>query len=197
MTSWLHDQRLQAVQFAVETSGASRILDLGCGDGDLLIRLAAKATVAEIVGIDLSEEALGRLRARLDALGKQTAASVRLIHGSLTDSADKLCGFDCAVLVETIEHIDPDTLSIVERAVFATMRPATVIITTPNADFNPMLGVPAHRFRHPDHRFEWGRERFRRWAAGVARRHGYQAGCSDIGGAHPVVGGASQMAIFT
>lgn len=197
MTSWLHEQRLQAVQNAVEISGAARILDLGCGDGDLLIRLAATSTVAEIVGIDLSDESLGLLRARLDALAPQTATRVRLVHGSLTDGAATLAGFDCATLVETIEHIDPGSLSVVERAVFAIMRPNTVIVTTPNADFNPMLGVPAHRFRHPDHRFEWGRERFRRWAAGVGLRHDYHVACSDIAGCHPVLGGASQMAVFT
>lgn len=211
MTSWLHEQRLRAVQSAVEASGAARLLDLGCGDGDLLVRLAATPAISEIVGIDLSEAALGHLRTRLDALGQDIGApgsaesppgrtigpTIRLIHGSFTDSAEELVGFDCATLVETIEHINPKSLSIVERSVFATMRPATVIITTPNADFNPMLGVPAHRFRHPDHRFEWGRARFRRWAEGIARRHGYRAACSDIAGCHPVFGGASQMAIFT
>lgn len=197
MTSWLHEQRLQAVQNAVVSSAAARILDLGCGDGDLLVGLAAIPEIVEIVGIDLSEVALGRLHTRLDAMEPQEAVKVRLIHGSLTDDAAALVGFDCATLVETIEHIDPGSLSIFERAIFATMRPETVIITTPNADFNPILGVPAHRFRHPDHRFEWGRERFRRWAAGVALRHGYHATCSDIAGCHPVLGGASQMAIFT
>ena len=84
----------------------------------------------------------------------------------------------------------------VERRVFQEMRPETVVITTPNGDFNPLLGVPPHRFRHPDHRFEWGRAKFRSWAERVAERNGYAVTCRDVAGAHPVHGGASQMALL-
>src|SRR5690606_18101978 len=115
---------------------------------------------------------------------------------SLSEPRPSLSGFDAAILVETIEHVDPDRLSHVERSVFHEMRPSTAVITTPNRDFNPLLGVPPHRYRHPDHRFEWGRAKFRTWVEGVARRGGYAAQCSDVAGAHPVHGGASQMAVF-
>jgi len=71
-----------------------------------------------------------------------------------------------------------------------------VFITTPNNEFNPLLGVPAHRFRHPGHRFEWDRRAFRRWADGVAARYRYLCACQDIAGQHPDLGGASQMARF-
>ena len=77
------------------------------------------------------------------------------------------------------------------------MRPQHVIVTTPNADYNPVLGVPAHRFRHPDHHFEWSRDRFGQWADGVAARGGYTVTRRDVAGAHPALGGASQMALFT
>jgi small RNA 2'-O-methyltransferase len=123
-------------------------------------------------------------------------AQVDLIHGSMAEARVALAGFDCAILIETIEHIDPECLSMLERAVFARMRPATVVITTPNVEFNPLLGVPAHRFRDPDHRFEWDRAKFRRWATGVADRNRYWVICRDIAGRHPVLGGASQMAVF-
>ncbi|MFD1378493.1 hypothetical protein [Fodinicurvata halophila] len=77
------------------------------------------------------------------------------------------------------------------------MKPASVIVTTPNADYNELLGVPAHRFRHPDHRFEWGRRKFRSWAEGVGQRNGCRVVLSDLAGAHPFYGGVSQMAVFT
>jgi hypothetical protein len=118
------------------------------------------------------------------------------MHGSITERCAALSWFDCAILIETIEHIDPERLSMLERSVLGAMRPKTVVITTPNADFNPLLGVRPLGFRHPDHRFEWGRERFRRWAQGVAERNGYDVACSDLAGSHPVHGGASQMAVF-
>ncbi|MDO8840340.1 MAG: methyltransferase domain-containing protein [Parvibaculum sp.] len=196
MTTWLHEQRLQAARAAVRESGATSVLDLGCGDGDLLIRLAAEPGIARIVGIDLCGDALGRLRARLDALAPKAVAEVDLVQGSMTDARASLAGFDCAVLIETIEHIEPDRLSVLERALFVVMRPATVIITTPNAEFNSLLGVPSHRFRHPGHRFEWDRAKFQRWAGGVAARNSYAVACRDIGDRHPALGGASQMAVF-
>lgn len=196
MTTWLHEERLEAVLEAVRASGARSVLDLGCGDGELLLRLAREPRIARIVGLDLSREALDRLRARLKA-ETDLRAEVDLSLGSFLEGGTALRGFDCAVLVETIEHVDPGRLSDLERAVFGEMRPETVIVTTPNAEFNALLGTPAHRFRHPDHRFEWDRAKFRRWAEGVARRTGRRVACRDIAGAHPELGGASQMAVFT
>ena len=179
----------------IRARSARSLLDLGCGDGDLLVGIARKGEVRRIVGIDLCAGSLARLRARLDADGPSTG-EVELLHGSLLDAPDRLRGFDCAVLVETIEHLDAGRLGAFERAILGRLRPRTLVVTTPNAEFNPLLGVPARRFRHPDHRFEWDRPRFRQWAEGVAKRHGYAVDCTDIAGAHPRLGGASQMAVF-
>ncbi|MDP1670132.1 methyltransferase domain-containing protein [Phaeovulum sp.] len=195
MTSWLHEERLAAAQAVVVASGASSVLDLGCGDGDLFIRLAREPQITRLVGIDLSPEALARLRERLKSEAP-TACSIELHLASMTRYERRFGGFDCAVLIETIEHLEPESLSMLERAVFGGMRARLVVVTTPNAEFNPLLGVPAHRFRHPDHRFEWSRERFGRWAQGVAERSGYSVSRRDLGGGHPELGGASQMAVF-
>jgi 3' terminal RNA ribose 2'-O-methyltransferase Hen1 len=195
--SALHDERLLAVLAALRDSGARRILDLGCGEGNLLTLLMREPRFERIVGIDLSLPCLERLRAKLRDADAATRARVELVHGCITEPRPALRHFDAAVLVETIEHIAPNRLSVLERAVFRDLRPAVVVITTPNADFNALLGVPGHRFRHPDHRFEWGRAKFGAWAEGVARRNGYGVGCRDLAGRHPVCGGASQMAYFT
>jgi len=177
--------------------GARRVLDLGCGDGDLLIRLLAEQQITRIVGIDLSQAALDRLRARLDRGPRPPGPQVDLWCRSMTVPDPRLCGFDCAVLVQTIEHLAPDVLSALEAAVFDSMRPCQVVVTTPNAEFNPLPGVPRQRMRHPGHRFEWGREKFGHWARGVGARHGYGCARQDIDGRHPTCGGASQMAVCT
>ena len=194
MTTPLHEERLAAVLEVLRDAGARTILDLGCGDGALLLRLAGLEEIKRIVGIDLQAESLEALRTALARLPAPARAKVLLIHGALTLPRPHLAGFDAAVLVETIEHIEPARLSEVERALLRDLRPGLVVLTTPNRDFNPLLGVPEHRLRHPDHRFEWGRARFRAWAAGLARRGGYDATFTDLGGAHPIHGGASQMA---
>lgn len=194
MSSDLHEERLCAAADAVRDAGARSVVDLGCGDGALFLRLADDPSIERLVGLDISAAALARLRARL-ALGAPRVRRIELRQASMTDPQRDLAGFDCATLIETIEHVDPADLSRLERAVFAAMRPLTVIVTTPNAEFNALLGVPARRFRHPDHRFEWPRARFRRWARRVAGGV-YAVGFRDIGGCHPDLGGASQMAVF-
>ncbi|HUF86709.1 MAG TPA: methyltransferase domain-containing protein, partial [Thermohalobaculum sp.] len=141
MTTWLHEQRLAAVADVVRASGARTVLDLGCGEGDLLTRLVREPGIERIVGVDLCREALGRLQARLAALPGNACSQVELVHGSISEAGAALRGFDCAILVETIEHTDPERLSLLERSLFGGMRPGTVAITTPNADFNPLLGV--------------------------------------------------------
>ena len=196
MTSWLHEQRLSAVHRVVLESGARRILDLGCGDGDLVLRLARSLEIEHIVAIDLCHASLARLSKRLAEAADTALANVQIVHGSMLDAPRTYTGFDCALLIETIEHIDPDRLSALEQAVFVGAKPACIVVTTPNAEFNALLGVPAGRFRHPDHRFEWERARFRRWAEGLAARTGYTVTCADIAGRHPVFGGASQMGVF-
>lgn len=195
MTNWLHEERLSVVHDVVRQTGPGRVLDLGCGDGDLFVRLAAEPGIDELVGLDLCPASLARLRQRLAAT-EIRVPRIDLRAASMTDPAPDLSGFDCAVLVETIEHIDPAHLSRLERSLFRAMRPATVVVTTPNAEFNRLLGVPPHRMRHPDHRFEWSRAQFRRWCERSARDAGYTVRVEDIAGCHADFGGASQMAVF-
>lgn len=197
MTTDLHQDRLNAVVRAINETGARTILDLGCGAGDLILRLAMLPGITRITGIDTDLDALRRLQTRLSDLPAETRARVQIAQASMTVAHRNLRGHDCACLVETIEHLPLADLNRLERALFADMRPRHIIVTTPNADYNPVLGVPAHRFRHPDHHFEWSRARFGRWADGVAARGGYTVARRDVAGGHPVLGGASQMALFT
>ncbi len=200
MSTPIHRARLDAVKQALErtpASGAGRgLLDLGCGDGALLLPALEAGRFARIAGVDLCAGSLARLRRMLSP---DQAARTRLIEGDFTAPAlaRSLTGYDAAALVEVIEHMSPDRLSAVEQAVFRAMRPALVVITTPNAEFNALLGVPAHRMRHPDHRFEWDRAQFSRWCEGVAARAGYRVEMHCIGGAHPALGGPTQMAVFS
>jgi SAM-dependent methyltransferase len=194
MSTWWHQERLGAVLAAVTQAQAGRILDLGCGSGDLMLPLLDLPGITQIVGLDLDRAALARCRDRLAAHPKGRLAEAR--EGSMTIPHPDLIGFDCACLVETIEHLPLTALPALEAAVFAGMRPRHVVATTPNAEFNDLLGVPRTRFRRPDHHFEWTRPQFRAWAEAVAQRRGYAVNLRDIAGAHPDLGGASQMAVF-
>jgi 3' terminal RNA ribose 2'-O-methyltransferase Hen1 len=196
----LHDQRLMAVVDALRATGASTIADLGCGEGKLLQRLLRERWAGRLIGLDPAarqlEWAAKRLKLRLP--GGPPEGRVSLLHGSLTYRDERWVGADAAALVEVIEHLDSNRLSLVERVVFGEARPSAVVVTTPNAEYNALFeNLIAGAFRHPDHRFEWTRAQFHAWTDGVAARHGYRVVVSGIGQEHEALGAPTQMAVFT
>lgn len=196
----LNDRRLDAAVTALKASGATRVLDLGCGEGKLLRRLLSEHQFAEIVGMDVSTRSLdvAESRLKLDRLAPKQRERIRLLHGSLMYRDTRLAGFDAAAVLEVIEHLDPPRLRAFERVVFEAARPGTVALTTPNAEYNVKWpSLPAGRFRHPDHRFEWTREEFQSWANGVATRYQYQVRFDPVGDVDEHVGPPTQMAVFT
>ncbi|MBI2877159.1 MAG: 3' terminal RNA ribose 2'-O-methyltransferase Hen1 [Candidatus Tectomicrobia bacterium] len=196
----LNEQRLGAVVVALQGCGARRVLDLGCGEGRLLRALLQKKGFDEIVGLDVSYRVLeiARERLRWDRLPDKQKERIRLIHGSLTYRDRRLEGYDAAAVVEVIEHLDPPRLAAFERVLFELARPATVVITTPNAEYNVRFEhLPAGRFRHRDHRFEWSVAEFQSWAHQVAQRSGYAVRFLPVGPEDPAVGAPTQMGIFS
>jgi len=192
----LHEERLEVILAHLVGSGARTVLDLGCGPGELLVRLASRPDFERIVGLDVSPASIAEARSRLEERGDGHPTEIELVVGSFMEPNKALAGFDAAVMLETIEHIDPDRLSRVERAVFHNYRPGLVLVTTPNVEYNPLHGMAPGQTRHPDHRFEWDRARFRRWSRGVAKRSGYRVAFGDVGLPDPARGASTQMAIF-
>jgi 3' terminal RNA ribose 2'-O-methyltransferase Hen1 len=196
----LHSQRLEAAVAAIKVSGAKRVLDLGCGEGKLLRLLMAERQFETILGMDVSWRSLeiATERLKLERLPEQQRARIILIQGSLTYRDQRLGGFDAAAVVEVIEHLDPPRLSAFERVLFEFARPQTVVLTTPNAEYNALFAtLPAGQFRHGDHRFEWTRAEFATWANAVAERFGYDVQFEPVGPLEADLGAPSQMAIFT
>jgi 3' terminal RNA ribose 2'-O-methyltransferase Hen1 len=197
LPSSLHEERLAAVIGVLRSSGAESVLDLGCGAGELLRRLAGEPQFKRMVGLETSQEALAAARQLLWLDRETRQRRIGLYYGSFTSFMEELADFDAAVLLETIEHIPPNRLSLVEKAIFAGYRPETVIVTTPNLEYNPLHGIPQGMFRHQDHKFEWTRVKFRKWAEGTARRNGYTVAIEAIGAADPQFGSSTQMAVFS
>ncbi|MER6063800.1 3' terminal RNA ribose 2'-O-methyltransferase Hen1 [Streptomyces sp. NPDC001792] len=192
-------QRREAILAALRDSGAARVLDLGCGQGELVRELLKDVRFTEIVGLDVSVRALtiASRRLKLDRMGERQASRVKLVQGSLAYTDNRLKGYDAAVLSEVIEHLDLPRLPALEYAVFGHARPRTVLVTTPNVEYNVRWEtLPAGHARHGDHRFEWTRAEFRTWAHTVAERHGYTVEFGPIGPDDPEVGPPTQMALF-
>ncbi|HKN60086.1 MAG TPA: 3' terminal RNA ribose 2'-O-methyltransferase Hen1 [Candidatus Acidoferrales bacterium] len=196
----LAEQRIGTVIATLRSSGAKRVLDLGCGEGRLLRELLKDKAFAEIVGMDVSHRALeiASQRLRLENLPTMQKERIRLIHGSLTYRDQRLAGYDAATVVEVIEHQDPPRLAAFERVLFEFARPQTVVVTTPNVEYNVKFEtLPAGKMRHKDHRFEWTRAEFRAWADTISKRFGYSVRFLPIGPEDPGLGSPTQMGIFT
>lgn len=195
----LNEQRLGAVLAVLRSSGARTVLDLGCGEGTLLRELLKDIQFDQIVGLDVSMRSLekAKQRLRLDQLPQRQADRLTLMHGSLIYRDKRLHDFDAAALVEVIEHLDPPRLAALERTLFEFARPGTIVVTTPNREYNVMWeSLPAGQFRHADHRFEWPRQEFQDWANTVAERYGYTVRFLPVGLEDDMVGPPTQMGVF-
>jgi 3' terminal RNA ribose 2'-O-methyltransferase Hen1 len=195
----LNEQRLGSVLAVLKASGARRVLDLGCGSGKLLGALIKEPSFDEIVGVDISHRALelASSRLRLERLAPKQRERVRLFQTALTYRDKRLAGFDAAAVVEVIEHLDRPRLSAFGRVAFGEARPSTVVVTTPNREYNAKFeSLPAGHFRHRDHRFEWTRRELEDWAGEVAGRFGYGVRFLPVGPEDAELGAPTQMAVF-
>ena len=128
-------------------TGARRVGDLGCGAGALTRDLLADRGIDHVVATDVSARAL-QLAARhlnLERMPDKQRERLTIFQSSLTYRDDRLAGLDAAVLMEVIEHLDPDRLPALERVVFGEAAPATVVVTTPNAEYNAHFADPRRR----------------------------------------------------
>ena len=190
----LGDLRTLAVLDEVRSYGAESVLDAGCGEGHLMAKLADEPGVKRVTGLEVRQFAIRRCWRRLTTEQKTKAST---LHGSLTYADPRLAGHDAAVAMEVIEHIDPERLDAFAAALLGIAHPGTVIMTTPNREYNVLFEDFSGPFRHRDHRFEWTRQEFREWVEKAAQKHGYDVTFRGIGQEDEVHGHPTQMAVFT
>jgi len=196
----LNEQRIGAAIASIKASGARRVLDLGCGEGNLLRALMKEKSFTQIVGVDVSHRALeiANRRLHLERMPEKQRARIGLLHGSLTYRDARLDGFEAAAALEVVEHLDPARLIAFERCLFEFARPQTVVLTTPNVEYNVKFEtLPTGKLRHKDHRFEWTRAEFQAWARRISERFGYDGRFLPIGPEDPALGAPTQMGVFT
>ena len=94
MRSWLDEtiDRVRALR-------PRRILEIGCGSGLVLLRLAAQST--EYVGTDFSAAVLGRLQARLTSAA---CSHVRVLHRHAEDFSGIDGPFDLVILNSVVQY---------------------------------------------------------------------------------------------
>jgi SAM-dependent methyltransferase len=115
------DRYLDAIEAYRAAPPAGRLLDIGCGHGDLMAR--ARVRGYDVQGTDVSADAVRRVEARL---GSGTATRDQL--GDLTVLPEP---FDVCVLSDVIEHArDPESLLLRVRRMLAP--DGTLFISTPS-----------------------------------------------------------------
>ena len=138
------------------------------------------------------------LTLRYDRMPPYKKDKLTLMQASLTYKDPRFSGYDAACVVEVIEHLDPQRISAFERVLFEFAAPNTVIVTTPNKEYNAHYEwLSEGNLRHCDHRFEWGRDEFRQWTEHVCGKYGYTCEISGIGDTDEEHGQPTQMGVFT
>ena len=196
----LNAQRMEAVRNAVLSSGASSVIDLGCGECRLTSLLLNEPQIKNVTACDVSVHELEKAarRLKLDRMQPYRKNKLTLMQASLTYKDKRFEGFDCACVVEVIEHIEPMRIPAFERAVFEFAAPKTVILTTPNKEYNVNYeAMQENDLRHGDHRFEWTRAEFKAWTEHICERFGYSCELTGIGDNDGQHGTPTQMGVFS
>lgn len=196
----LKEERLDSVLSALKSSGAKTVLDIGCGEGNLLKLLLKEKQFEKIIGLEVSIRVLtiASAKLRLEGLPNKQRERIALLYCSVMYRDKRQAGYDAAAVIEVIEHFDPPRLSAFERALFEFAPPKTIVIATPNREYNAAWEkIGTEKLRHYDHRFEWTREEFQNWAKRIGARFHYQVWFLGIGPIHEEFGSPTQMGIFT
>uniref|UniRef100_A0A8C5QEY5 Small RNA 2'-O-methyltransferase n=1 Tax=Leptobrachium leishanense TaxID=445787 RepID=A0A8C5QEY5_9ANUR len=204
-TPRLFQQRYNFVVSYIDKYKPKKVADLGCSECSLLRRLKFCDCIEELVGLDIDKSLLMEKTESLKPLiidylePLKTRLTVCLYHGSVTEKDPALLDFDLITCIELIEHLIEDDLGKLRDTLFGFMTPHTVIISTPNSEFNVLL-PNLTGFRHYDHKFEWTKKEFQDWATKVATCYNYSVDFTGVGDppAHAKdVGFCSQIGIFT
>ncbi|KUP21586.1 3' terminal RNA ribose 2'-O-methyltransferase Hen1 [Paenibacillus sp. DMB5] len=195
----LNDLRYEAIARTVgELDARASIVDFGSGEGKLSARLSSVPGVREIRAVEPSAASQLRAMERFAKLeGRPGVVVPEPVTGSLFYFDESLRDRDVMILCEVIEHIDEHRLDRVMDTIFSQYAPKTLIVTTPNKDYNTVYGMEQEEIRHGDHRFEWGREAFSAWCSRWTGAFPYTAEITGIGEGSAEYGYPTQMAVFT
>ncbi|HEY2155006.1 MAG TPA: class I SAM-dependent methyltransferase [Isosphaeraceae bacterium] len=98
-------------------------IDVGCGAGLTLQRLAARGEIGQVIGIDPSPEALGHARRR----------GYRVVEASATDLPFGAGSFDVATCLDVIQHLPQGDIASATRELARVLRPGGLAIVRTNA----------------------------------------------------------------
>jgi ubiquinone/menaquinone biosynthesis C-methylase UbiE len=112
LESWIYDRvvaeavaEMRGVLWEELTEGLpqdERILDVGCGGGQIAIDIAKQRPFAEVTGLDLSHDQIRRAQAR--AREAQVTGRLRFVQGTVLDLPFPDESFDVVFSIASIKH---------------------------------------------------------------------------------------------
>ncbi|ORX92014.1 hypothetical protein K493DRAFT_339025 [Basidiobolus meristosporus CBS 931.73] len=205
-------QRRELVMQILNQKKPNSVLDLGCGEGALTSFLVPTSDfpLVRIVGVEpniahikVAEQRCQPVQMDYQYL-RENPLRVEFYQDSLEVVNEDLIGIDAIVCLEVIEHLYPAALTQFPMVTLGTYRPQTMIVSTPNAEFNvnfPNLkyGTAESVFRNNDHKFEWTRSEFSEWCESIAQQYGYDVTLTGVGTLNndSSNGFCTQVAVFT
>ncbi|MCG3205117.1 MAG: Ubiquinone biosynthesis O-methyltransferase [Elusimicrobia bacterium] len=119
---WVENRRFVMIKNLCGSASGGKILDVGCGSGNLLEKLNGD----RLVGIDLSDTLLNQARERL-----KDKPNCELIKADIERLPFERGLFDCVICSEVLEHVENPKLVIDEM--FRVIKPqGLIVITVPN-----------------------------------------------------------------
>lgn len=137
----------------INMSAVHSILDYGCGQGHMLKHLLSLTSANQYCyGIDFSENSVARVNTDFSSFNRfKGAACLGDESAIIPDNS-----MDLIFILEVIEHLDDQKLTIVKDLVYRKLkRGGTIVVTTPNQEnlnesvvFCPDCGATFHRWQH-------------------------------------------------
>ncbi|MCD6589772.1 class I SAM-dependent methyltransferase, partial [Candidatus Woesearchaeota archaeon] len=114
-------------------ANGSRVLDVGCGTGRLLIELARKK--CRVTGLDISKSMLSIARKKL----RKEGIKAELINKDITKFKKPACFDAILILGNTWEQIPPSERDIALRNIYESLKPRGVLLLNTESIFYPEL----------------------------------------------------------
>lgn len=137
------------------------VVDFGCGEGKFL-PIARKIDESHYyIAIDKNAECLDKIEHKADLKGLDnviTYSSIdEFMNDRITGNEDKYV----VMMNECIEHNELDEAKSIISKFLDDKYCTTIIITTPNMEFNQFYNMGEGELRHEDHKFELTEEEFK------------------------------------
>lgn len=133
------------MKWVIPKPGA-HILELGCSSGYNIVKWLENDRGCSVVGVDVSQAAIGETVRRITQLPTQASMRVSIFETRIEDAPHIVCGlFTDVVLTETLEHVQ-DPLPVLQVAWGFVASGGTLWITVPSrrwGNYSHVRGIRA------------------------------------------------------